>query len=610
MRRYRQPPPRETRFGAIGRFLVWVVVGLAMLGVGAAGGAYLWVHESVAATHPHSREVKAAVPYLDKVPPPSHAAIALVIGYDHRAGEGNAPSRSDTVMLLRTDPTTKTVSMLSFPRDLVVDIHCPGHTVYRDRINAAYSVCGPKGTLETVKALTGLPVNYLISVNFRAFKEAVNTLGGVWIDVDRRYYNPHGTGYATINLMPGYQQLTGGSALDFVRYRHTDSDLYRVARQQAFVEAAKEQLKQALPGFGFGEFTTVLRLVNRVTRNIEIAPAVDGSTLLSYVRFLHDLPGGHFLQPKIGGLTGTNELNADPSSIQSAVQDFVSPDVGAAKVATQVALGQKVTGQPPKPSETSVVALNGNGVEASAATAGYLLRQQGYLIETPPASSTGNAPSFDYFHTGIYFDPHAKQARAAAGGLAKLFAPADVKPMTRPIRQLANGAMLVVVVGKTFHGTIAQAPQVQTPVRQAPLVSVNPGATQDLLLAARKQAGFRLEVPTAVEESSIPDPEMPIRVYTISGQTKAVRLIFRKGGLEYWGIEETPWAAAPILNERSFHRRIGGRGYDLYYSGSHLHMVVLRQFGATYWVVNTLLDSMSNETMLAIAKGLRPLPRR
>jgi hypothetical protein len=56
-------------------------------------------------------------------------------------------------------------------------------------------------------------------------------------------------------------------------------------------------------------------------------------------------------------------------------------------------------------------------------------------------------------------------------------------------------------------------------------------------------------------------------------------------------------------------RRIGGRRYELYYNGPHLHMVVLRTDGASYWVVNTLLDELSNETMIAIAKGLRPLAK-
>ena len=90
----------------------------------------------------------------------------------------------------------------------------------------------------------------------------------------------------------------------------------------------------------------------------------------------------------------------------------------------------------------------------------------------------------------------------------------------------------------------------------------------------------------------------------------AVRLVFRRG-LEYWGVQETNWPDAPVLDSRSLHRIINGRGYDFYYRGPKLHMIVLRDGGATYWVVNTLLDSLSNETMIAIAKGLQPLdPRR
>ena len=71
----------------------------------------------------------------------------------------------------------------------------------------------------------------------------------MWIDVDRRYFNNRGGdfGYAAINLFPGYQKLGGYQALDFVRFRHTDSDLYRVARQQLFLRAFKDQIRRA-PG--------------------------------------------------------------------------------------------------------------------------------------------------------------------------------------------------------------------------------------------------------------------------------------------------------------------------------------------------------------------------
>ncbi len=86
-----------------------------------------------------------------------------------------------------------------------------------------------------------------------------------------------------------------------------------------------------------------------------------------------------------------------------------------------------------------------------------------------------------------------------------------------------------------------------------------------------------------------------------------MRLVYRMGSNEYWGVQMTDWDDAPVLADRSLTRHIGGRTYDLYFNGAKLHMVALRTPKATYWVINTLLDRLSNETMLAIAKGLRPL---
>ena len=97
-----------------------------------------------------------------------------------------------------------------------------------------------------------------------------------------------------------------------------------------------------------------------------------------------------------------------------------------------------------------------------------------------------------------------------------------------------------------------------------------------------------------------------MRVYRIDGKHKAVRLVYQVGN-EYWGIQETDWDEAPALGDKNVTRHIGGRTYDLYYDGPKLHMVVLRTSEASYWVINTLLDRLSNETMLAIAKGLRPI---
>ena len=83
--------------------------------------------------------------------------------------------------------------------------------------------------------------------------------------------------------------------------------------------------------------------------------------------------------------------------------------------------------------------------------------------------------------------------------------------------------------------------------------------------------------------------------------------MFRTGASEYWGVQMTDWTDAPVLSDRNVTRRIDGRRYELHYSGPKLHMIVLRTRHATYWVTNTLRDSLSNETMLAIAKGLKPI---
>jgi hypothetical protein len=126
--------------------------------------------------------------------------------------------------------------------------------------------------------------------------------------------------------------------------------------------------------------------------------------------------------------------------------------------------------------------------------------------------------------------------------------------------------------------------------------------------ASKQNLGFPLQVPTAIERSSSLDSEVPYRVYKI-GKRKAVRLTFRTGANEYWGIQQTNWDDAPILKEPNDTQVIKGRKYSLYYEGYDLHTVVLHDRGATYWVVNTVLNKLSNETMLEIAKGLHPFKK-
>jgi LCP family protein required for cell wall assembly len=595
----------------IGQVALWLGVASLVLVAGAAGGAYLYFHESVAAVAAKTPEVKRAARQL-AVPLPGEPAVALVIGYDHREEDGDgAPSRSDTLMLMRADPETDSISLLSFPRDLRTEIHCPGRLPFTDKIAHAYSFCGPQGSLDTVKALTGLPVNYLITVNFRGFRQIVDRLGGAWIDVDRRYFNDRSgpSGYAKINLRPGYQQLTGRRALDYVRYRHTDSDLYRVARQQQFVKAFKGQVQASFAP------TALPKVVNAITNNVEVAQGggrdVEGRTVLSYALFAYGLPRGRVFQTRIEGLEGFAELTTASENVTRAVQTFTHPDVESSEKATAVALGEKVKRSAPAPRDTTITVLNGNGVTGSASNAGFLLNERGYQILTPPNGLPANAPRFDYFRTQVYYAPRARGAQEAAEKVANLFASAELKRLPGEISQLANGAMLTVVVGQTFHGSLAAAPIDQTPRREKANVIFAPSAARDLLRDRRDRVPFPLLVPTIIERSSWTDRTLPVRMYWIDpGENhKAVRLVYSMGSNEYWGVQMSDWDDAPALEDKSLTRRIKGRIYDLYYDGPKLHMVVLRTKHARYWVINTLLDRLSNETMLAIAKGLKPLPR-
>jgi LCP family protein required for cell wall assembly len=184
-------------------------------------------------------------------PPPGKPQTILLVGSDHRYADGKADARSDTIMLLRINPKASAITLLSIPRDLAVDI--PGRG--RAKINEAYSLGGLDLTARTVKDLLSTDserfhINHAVATTFGGFIDAVNEIGCVYADVDRRYYHsnaglPVSQHYSEIDVRAGYQQLCGTKALEFVRFRHLDNDIVRAARQQSFLRAAKDQLRAA-----------------------------------------------------------------------------------------------------------------------------------------------------------------------------------------------------------------------------------------------------------------------------------------------------------------------------------------------------------------------------
>jgi LCP family protein required for cell wall assembly len=612
VRFYRQPPKqRRGVLHTVATVALWFVAAVVVVALGVAGGLVLYSERAVQKVRATTPDVRLAERALNTVPA-GDPAVALVIGYDKRQGpEANLEPRSDTIMLVRADPDLNTLSMLSLPRDLVVDVRCPGRAPVRGRINEAYLSCGTRGVLETVRSLTNLPVNYLITVNFRGFKKMVAEVGGVWMDVDRRYFNDNSQGgptYPTIDLQPGYQKLNGQDALDYARYRHFDNDFFRSARQQRFVDAFQEAVTSSFSP------TKVPEIVDVITDNVEVGVpggrTLSRETLWSYGLFAYNLrDGGHTTQAKIDlncyGENDYAELHVSQACIDRAVREFANPDAEAAEKATNVALGRKPpAAKAPPPRETSVVVLNGNGVAGAAANGAAQLSGLGYVTLDPPNGLDANAPTMAYAHSKAYFDPRVKVAEAAAKRLATLLGEADVEPIPREIRPLSGGAMNVVVLGRSFDGKLARTPVDQTPKRQPPQV-YETGEPAAALATIRRQARLRLLAPRRLAKGYTVSDGSPPRAYGVAGQ-RAARMTFTNG-IEYFGLQITTWADAPSLAGPDETVKLRGRTFDLYYSGAKLRMVVLREGGTTYWVVNTLLNSLSNETMLSIARSLRPL---
>src|SRR4051794_41659980 len=133
---------------------------------------------------------------------PGKPQTILVIGDDRRkidVQQGN-PTRSDTMILVRLDPKRGATAVMSLPRDLLVDI--PGHG--RDKLNAAFADGEDALTLKTIRSLLGIPIHHYVRVTFWGFRQAVDRLGCVYVDIDRKYFNdnnpPNGGGGADAAL--------------------------------------------------------------------------------------------------------------------------------------------------------------------------------------------------------------------------------------------------------------------------------------------------------------------------------------------------------------------------------------------------------------------------
>jgi LCP family protein required for cell wall assembly len=257
----------------------------------------------------------------------------LLLGSDQRYEDKKLglPVRSDTMVLARLDPDKDAITLLSLPRDLKVKI--PGIR-YRDRINAAYANGGERKAVQTVKRLfedatsEPLEINHVLTIEFGKFRRAIEYVGGVYVDVDRRYFNDNNppvdspTKYATIDVQPGYQLLRGRKALDYVRYRHGDNDLVRSARQQDFLRQFK-----ASPGvkdlMTLGRRDDVVRMAGRyITTDKSIN---SGSDLLALLKLAINVRSHEVREVRLEVTDDQPYVEASDAAIRRAFQELMSP---------------------------------------------------------------------------------------------------------------------------------------------------------------------------------------------------------------------------------------------------------------------------------------------
>jgi len=259
--------------------------------------------------------------------PPGKPQTLLLIGSDKRAkgarDYAGGDSRSDTLILVRLDPRNKRTAMLSIPRDLKVTIPGRGEA----KINEAYTLGGATLTLKTIKQLTGLSINHVINVDFGGFREAVNAVHCVYIDIDRHYFNDNAPGqdqYATINIQPGYQKLCGQDALDYVRFRHTDTDIIRASRQQDFIREAKQQI-------GVGKILGDRKKLTKIFGDYTQSDLHARSSILRLLTLVGQSAKNPIVQIPFKGDLGPSYVETSPEQMRSMVAHFLGPSKKAAK---------------------------------------------------------------------------------------------------------------------------------------------------------------------------------------------------------------------------------------------------------------------------------------
>jgi LCP family protein required for cell wall assembly len=253
----------------------------------------------------------------------------LLLGTDHSsAADRSTAHRSDSIMLMRTDPGHDRIYYLSIPRDLYVPI--PGHGA--DRINAAYQDGGPVLTIKTLEALTGVKINHIAIVDFNQFKKVIDEVGGVTINVpkpilsnkfDCPYTPAKCASWKGWRFAKGPQHMNGERALIYSRIRETqlnsgENDLTRAARQQQVIQAVSSKLA------GVGTFLDLPFIGSDLMRPLATDLSPGDFIQLGWVRFRAGSDGS--VHCRLGGdpeYVGSNAVLKSSEDNRAVISEFL-----------------------------------------------------------------------------------------------------------------------------------------------------------------------------------------------------------------------------------------------------------------------------------------------
>jgi LCP family protein required for cell wall assembly len=437
------------------------------LAVIVAGGAYGYVqwrlgqitHVNIVGLQPSGRTTQSK---SDGSPIPPFTL--LVIGSDTRAlgagssaqfGNSSAVSgqRSDSIILVRVVPKTRSLALMSIPRDTLVPIPGYGTT----RINAAFNSGTPSLLVQVLDQDFGIQVNHVAEFNFDTFQAVADAVGGV-----EQYFPAPARDLFSLLSVPsaGCVNLTGPEALAFVRSReyqyylngswhyqlYPESDLARIQRQQAFFKALVRKAKKVAPT----NLLTLNSVIAGVTKNLTLDNHFSTSLMLSLAQDfrsanLSTIPA--YTYPTVNSTSVSGALDPQTTQGQAVIQQWL--DVGQTP-ATAAPAKPSTSAKPVitvNPATVRVEVENGSGVGGQAALAGADLSDLGYRTAV-----SGDVPNFGLTTTEIEYAPDslavAKQLQSQLIGGATLI---EDPALTPTIYNLA------LVTGQSFKGVIGSA---------------------------------------------------------------------------------------------------------------------------------------------------------